>query len=109
MKIDISTKTEAIKTAVVNKFGEIKSSISEAVNNIKENISKKWDEIKSTISVLLNFVDVSTFVTCLFYLCFIDWCLSTVGTFCPSSWVFKGVSFPYRLYKKFAVGVFCTV
>ena len=54
MKIDISTKTEAIKTAVVNKFGEIKSSISEAVNSIKENISKKWDEIKNTISTKLS-------------------------------------------------------
>ena len=66
-------------------------------------------EIKSTISVLLNFVDVSTLSPALFYLCFVNWCLCAVGTFCPSSGIFKGVSFPYRLYKKFAVGVFCTV
>ena len=54
LKVDISTKTDAIKTAIVNKWNEIKSSISEAVNSIKDNISKKWDEIRSTISTKLS-------------------------------------------------------
>ena len=54
MKVNLSTKTDEIKTAIVNKWNEIKSSISEAVNNIKENVSKKWDEIKSTISNKLS-------------------------------------------------------
>lgn len=49
MKVNLSTKTDEIKTAIVNKWNEIKSSISEAVNNIKENVSKKWDEIKTAI------------------------------------------------------------
>lgn len=58
MKVNLSTKTEEIKTAIVNKWNEIKSSISEAVNNIKEDVSKKWDEIKSTISNKLS--DIKT-------------------------------------------------
>ena len=58
MKVNLSTKTDEIKTAVVNKWNEIKSSISEVVDSIKENISKKWDEIKSTISNKLS--DIKT-------------------------------------------------